>query len=402
MKKPIRSIKDALFDFCYRILMLGSNHRGLVRAPYGKEELKRVHEALRSQRLFRWNGKMVSEFEKSFADVYGVPHAVASTSGTSAIHIALGAMDIKEGDEIITTPITDMGTIVPILSQRATPVFADVDDSFNLNPTSLEQRITERTRAIIVVHVFGNPCNMDSILSIAKRYNLRIVEDCAQAQMSRYKGQLLGTIGDIGCYSFQESKHLTTGDGGMTISKNSEYGERMKLFADKGFDRKSSDQITYRFHAPNYRMNELTAAVGLAQLGKVAAVAKRRNQAGSMLTDMLSDLIGVRPAPVTPGGYHVFWAYPLYVEDVSIDSFIKILKDNHIPAGKHMTTPIYFKAASLQHFKPVANASRASDSGLCPKAESLHNHLAILWMNENWGEKQIQHVAKIIKMAVRN
>ena len=269
MKRLIRPFKDTLFDLCYRILMVGVRPKGLIRAPYGREELKLVHQALRSQRLFRWKGKMVSDFENAFADVFGVPHAVASTSGTSAIHVALGAMDIKDGDEIITTPITDMGTVVPILCQRATPVFADIDSSFNLSPRSIEQHITERTKAIIVVHAFGNPCDMDSIMSIAKQHNLLVVEDCAQANMSRYKGTFLGTIGDIGCFSFQESKHLTTGDGGMTITKNTAFGERMKLFADKGFDRKSNDEITYRFQAPNYRMNALTAAVGLAQLVKV-------------------------------------------------------------------------------------------------------------------------------------
>ena len=400
MKKLIGKIKDPLFDLCYRMLMAGANTKGLVRAPYGREELKLVHQALRSQRLFRWNGKMVAQFEEEFANAYGVPYAVASTSGTSAIHVALGALDIKQGDEIITTPITDMGTIVPILAQGAVPVFADIDDSYTISPTSIEQRISERTKAIIVVHVFGNPCDMDSIMSIAKRHNLTVVEDCAQIPMTNYKGKFVGTIGEMGCFSFQGSKHLTTGDGGMTITRDSAYGERMRLFADKGFDRNSKDQIVYRFQAPNYRMNELTAAVGLAQLGKVAAVVKRRNQVGTMLTELLSDVKGVRPAPVTRGGSHAYWAYPLYLEETDVNDFIDKMKAANIPAGAHMTVPVYFKAASLQANDTSAIASRTHDGGRCPQAESLFKHLVIVWVNENWNKEYIQQVVNTIKSSI--
>jgi len=396
MKKKITNkLKKPLFELCYRILMSGTKSKGMARTPYGVEELKLVHHALRSQRLFRWNGKMVNQFENEFANAYGVPHAVGSTSGTSAIHIALGALDLTDGDEIITSPITDMGTIVPILAERAVPVFADVDDSYTLSPESIEQRITDRTKAIIAVHVFGNPCDMDSIMSIAKRHNLPVIEDCAQAHMTDYKGKFLGTIGDMGCYSFQESKHLSTGDGGMSITSNSAYHERMKLFADKGFDRNSNDQVNYLFQSPNYRMTELTAAVGLAQLKKVRSVVKRRNQIGSKLTELLSGLEGVKPAPVTSGGSHSYWSYPLYLEKINVNDFLNEMKDSNIPAAAHMSTPVYFMAASLK------NASKSYDSGLCPNAESLYKHLVNFWINENWNDAHVQHVAEEIKKSVK-
>ncbi len=397
LKRIVRKLKEPLFDFCYRVLMSGTGSTGSTRTPYGTAELKRVHQALRSQRLFRGNGDRVSQFEKDFATAYGVPHAVASTSGTSAIHVALGSLDLEEGDEIITTSITDMGTIVPILAERAVPVFADIDDTYTLDPASLEERITERTRALLVVHLFGNPCDMDSIMSIARRHDLPVIEDCAQAHLTRYKGRFVGTIGEIGCFSFQESKHLTTGDGGMTITGNAAHGERMRLFADKGFDRNAPGPVKYRFQAPNYRMTELTAAVGLAQLEKVAEVVRSRNRIGTMLTERLAEMDGIKPAPITPGGEHSYWSYPLFLEEADVDAFLRGMKAAQVPAGAHMNTPVYLTAASL---RSENTGGTGSGSGPCPRAETLSRHLVNLWINENWDENRVEHVVKAIKTSV--
>jgi len=188
------------------------------RAPFDYRELKKLREALLSQNLCCIDGQMVRDLERRFAFAYGVPYGVASTSGTAAIHVALGALDLNPGDEVITAPITDMGTIIPIISQGAIPVFADIDRTYNMDPASVEQRITPRTKAIIAVHLFGNPCDMDAMVAVASRHKLPLIEDCSQAHWTHYKGRLVGTIGDIGCFSLQQSKHMTTGDGGMTIT----------------------------------------------------------------------------------------------------------------------------------------------------------------------------------------
>src|SRR6185436_12782879 len=177
----------------------------------GWEELRLIREALLSQNLCCIGGQMVTSLEREFASAYDAPYGVASTSGTAAIHVALGALDLNPGDEVITAPITDLGTIIPILSQNAIPVFADIDDTYNMDPADVERKITSRTRAIIVVHLFGNPCNMDAMVEIAKRHKIPLIEDCAQAHMAEYKGRYAGTLGDIGCFSFQQSKHMTTG-----------------------------------------------------------------------------------------------------------------------------------------------------------------------------------------------
>jgi len=202
LKKSQRIIKDSILNIIFGCLMIPTKRRR-GRVPFNAEELKLVYRALLSQNLCCIDGSMVPALEREFALSYGAPYAVASTSGTAAIHVALGALDLNPGDEVITAPITDLGTIIPILYQNAIPVFADIDHTYNMDPIDVERKITPRTRAIIVVHLFGNPCNMDALVEIAKRQNIPLIEDCSQAYMAKYKGQYVGTLGDIGCFSFQ-------------------------------------------------------------------------------------------------------------------------------------------------------------------------------------------------------
>src|SRR3990172_9509861 len=181
--------------------------------------------------------------------------------------------------------------------QNAIPVFADIDETYNMDPLDVERKITPRTRAILAVHLFGNPCDMDAIVEITKRHKIPLIEDCAQAHMAEYKGKKVGTIGDIGCFSFQQSKHMTTGEGGMAITSNKSYYERMKFFIDKGWARKGWGPRAYLFLSPNYRPTELIGAVGLAQLKKVNGVAQKRHDLGEYMTKLLSNVDGVTPPP---------------------------------------------------------------------------------------------------------
>jgi dTDP-4-amino-4,6-dideoxygalactose transaminase len=277
------------------------------RTPFSEECVALTAEAIRSQNLFGLGGPKVSAFEKAFAELYGMKHAVGSTSGTSAIHVAVGTVNPNPGDEIITAPITDGGSVVPIVYQNCIPIFADVDQTYNMDPADVESKITDRTAAIMVVHLFGNACNMDAMVDIARRHNIPLIEDCSQAHVTRYKGRYLGTWGDIAAYSLQQSKHLTTGDGGMTLTNRDDWAERMFLFRDKGWTRKPGwGARTYAFLAPNYRMTELQAAVGLPQIKTVRGVVEKRAELGSYLSDLISDLDGVSPPPVTPGSEHSY------------------------------------------------------------------------------------------------
>lgn len=408
LKKIKQKIKGSLEKRIYQFLMRNVKyHWG--RKPFDTEELRLLTEALVSQNLFGADGKMVNAFEKEFAAVYGLPYAVASTSGTAAIHTALGVLDLNPGDEVITAPITDLGTVIPILSLTAIPVFADIDHTYNMDPEDVERKITDRTRAIVVVHLFGNPCDMDAMVKIARKHRIPLIEDCSQAHVTEYKGKYVGTIGDIGCFSFQQSKHMTTGDGGMTITSNKTYYERMKLYVDKGFMRKGWGPRAYGFHAPNYRMNELTAAVGRAQLKKVKAVVQKRNEMGTLLTRLLSDTPGLTVAPVTEGAKHSYWQYPVLVQGVNLEAFAKemIAAQFWCSAG-YTGKPIYLCSESLTAKKtygtsqfpfnsPYASRSYEYKEGLCPKAEEVLTHLVTMPWDESMEMSRVEKAAQTYK-----
>lgn len=410
IKKVIRAsarrFKEPILGVLFRNLMRSS---GPGRRPFGADELRLLYDALRSQNLFGVDGNMVPSFEREFASTYGVPYAVASTSGTAAIHVALGALDLDPGDEVITAPITDLGTVIPILSQGAIPVFADVDDTYNMDPADVERKISPYTKAIIAVHLFGNPCDLDALKEVARRHRIALIEDCSQAHMARYKGQLVGTIGDIGCFSFQQSKHMTTGDGGMTITSNRAYAERMRLFADKGYARKGWGARAYLFHAPNYRMNELTGAVGRAQLRKLPAVVARRAALGKAMNALVADLPGVTPAPITSGAEHAFWMYPLKVDGPDIARVGEDLKKTGAPVLIGYTGKAIYLCSESLAAKKTYGRSRwpftireetkkyEYREGLCPRAEQLLTRLLCVAWDESWTEADLQRLASALR-----
>jgi perosamine synthetase len=206
------------------------------RQPFGPDDLKEVREALDSQDLFFLPGNKIAALEREFAAKYGVRHAVAATSGTAAVHMAVVALGAEPGDEIITSPVTDFGTVAGIIYQGLIPVFADwAPGTFNMDPAEVEKKIGPRTRGLIAVHLYGNPCDLDALAAISARHKIPLIEDCAQAYCTPYKGRWAGSIGDIGTFSMQQSKHLPTGEGGMCITNNAEYAQTMALFRDKGW-----------------------------------------------------------------------------------------------------------------------------------------------------------------------
>jgi perosamine synthetase len=410
--KFVEKIEGKVVDIACEVLMRGSKKKN-GRSPYNSQELKLVRKALYLQNLFSIDGQMIPSFEKEFAFAYNVPYAVASTSGTAAIHTALGALDLNSGDEVITAPITDMGTVAPILMQNAIPVFADIDDTFNIDPVDVERKITARTQAIIAVHLFGNPCNMDALVDIAKRHKIVLIEDCAQAHMTEYKGKKVGSIGDIGCFSFMQSKHMTTGEGGMTITSNKAYYERMKFFVDKGYARKGWGPRAYLFLAPNYRPTELVGAIGLAQLKKVGEVVKRRHELGEYMSTLISGIDGVKPAPVTLGAQHSYWLYPIVVDE-GIDSNLlakEISKDVAWASAGYTGKPIYLCSEALTEKKTYgksqcpfnckfASAQYEYKEGLCPCAEQGLKRLICLPLDETWTNEYVKHAADVLVKCV--
>ncbi|MCD6290735.1 MAG: DegT/DnrJ/EryC1/StrS family aminotransferase [Anaerolineae bacterium] len=383
-----------------------------ARTPFGEEEINLVTEAIRSQNLFGPSGGKVKQLEEEFARLYGVKHAVATTSGTAAIHTAIGAINPNPGDEIITAPITDAGSIVPILYQGCVPVFADVDETYNMDPADVERKITDRTAAILLVHLFGNAARVDVISEIARAHNIPLIEDCSQSHVIKYKGRYLGTWGDIGTFSFQQSKHMTTGDGGMTITNREDLAERMAWFRDKGWTRKPGIRH-YVLLGLNYRMTELQGAVGLAQVKKVRSVVERRMRLGHYLTELISDIDGLTPPITTEGSEHGYWLYALRTDAWSATSFALALSREGIGAGAGYTgEPIYLCMEPLSDRRTFGKSSYPFDGvynqhtveyvkGLCPRAEDALEHIVTIGINENYTEKDIGDVAGAIRKVAK-
>jgi dTDP-4-amino-4,6-dideoxygalactose transaminase len=279
-----------------------------------EEEIQYVAEAIRSGTLTSTKGKFTKQLEEEFATMTGTEYAYACTSGTAAIHCAVAAINPEPGDEIITTPITDMGALTPIVYQGAVPVFADVDpDTCNVTAETIEAVISERTRAIIVTHLFGNPCEMEAIMELASAKNIPVIEDCAQAYLAEYQGKVVGSIGDIGCFSLQQGKHITTGEGGLVTTNNPKYARHMYLFINKawGYGDKNPDHY---FLAPNYRMSELQGAVALAQLQKLREVVNNRVKTATQLNEKLAGIPGVALPKIPANATHTYWKHTLHID----------------------------------------------------------------------------------------
>ncbi len=249
----------------------------------------------------------------------GVDHAYACTSGTAAIHIAVAAINPEPGDEIITTSITDMGALTPILYQGAIPVFADVDPlTCNVTAETIEPESARKPRPSSSTHLFGNPCKMDEIMELANSRGIPVIEDAAQAFGAEYRGRKIGTIGAIGCFSLQQGKHITTGEGGLVVSNDPALARRAFLHVHKAWGYGDQNPDHY-FLALNYRMSELQGAVAAAQLPKLPGVVAARIETADRLTEMLTGVPGIQTPAVENGARHTYWKYCLRVDGDVID-----------------------------------------------------------------------------------
>lgn len=375
----------------------------------GKDELKEIIDVIDSGNMFRWGGTKVKQFEDDFARIMEKKYAVASTSGTAAIHVAVGMLNPSPGDEIITAPITDIGSVIPILYQTAIPIFAEVDpETLNLDPEAVEKNVTSKTKAIMPVHLFGSPCDMDAINDIAKRHGLTVIEDCSQSHFCTYKGKFVGTLGDIGTFSLQQSKHITAGDGGITVTDNEEFGIRGTLFADKGWQRADYGPRRYVVFGPNYRMNELTGAVACAQLRRGQDIVAGRRRNGDLLTQLIQDVAAVRPQKLLDGCQHGYWLYGLIVHKnapFTADEFSKAMRAEGLSASPHyIGKPIFLchEAVRTQtlfgdsHFPfdhPNARKGITYDETTCPITQDVLNRLITLPMSEFYTEEDVRDIA---------
>lgn len=361
------------------------------------EEKKAVLEVLDSGNLSTFvaspgenflGGKKIREFEERFADHIGTKFAVAFNSATSALHAAVVAVGVNPGEEVIVPPYTFTSTATCVLMHNSIPVFSDVKiDTYCLDPVKLKNAITFLTRAIIPVHLFGHPCDMDEIMNIARENNLKVIEDCAQAPGATYKGKKVGTIGDCGIFSFQETKNITTGEGGMLVTNNEDIVKVAQMVRNHGeviLPTLKSRTYKSEILGWGYRMTELEAAIGIVQLVKLDKMNEERIKLAEYLTEKIHLINGLKH---TRHDYvkHVYYVYSFSYDEEKIgiprEKFCEAMRAEGIPCYGGYVKPLYLnplyterRAFAFKHY----NGNAKYEKGICPVTELLNEKLLVM------------------------
>lgn len=306
-------------------------------------------------------GKFVGQFEENFANKYEIDFAVSVTNGTAALHLALVALNIGYGDEVILPSLTFAATINAVLYTGAIPVIVDVEkESFCIDPNAIEQHISPKTKAIIPVHLYGQVCQMDKIMVIAQNHNLKVIEDCAEAQGAQFRNQFVGSMGDIGCFSFFGNKIMTTGEGGMCTTRRPELNQKMRLLRDHGMD-KSKGAYYHSAIGFNYRMTNMQAAIGVAQLERIDDIQKKRLELEKAYVEHLKDYVCFIPQKSYDDRQKVCWLVSFLFEHPSFnrDSLINRLKKQNVDAR-----PFFIPMHEMEIYKKYAKTE-------CPNSSYL-------------------------------
>jgi dTDP-4-amino-4,6-dideoxygalactose transaminase len=301
----------------------------IAKPAIGKEEEREVLKVLRSGMIAQ--GRWVERFEKEFAKYIGTKYAIQTTSGTTALHLALLALGIGNGDEVITTPFTFVATSNAILYTGARPVFVDIDENtFNIDPDLIEKKITKRTKAILVVHLYGLPADMTKINKIAKKYHIDVIEDAAQAHGATYKNRKVGSIGKLGCFSFYATKNMTTGEGGMVTTNSYKLAQKVRALRNHGMIKLD---YKYPFLGYNYCPTNMAAALGLTQLKKLDSLNAKRERNAKYFISKLKNTKGIVLPKLFPDRIHVFHQFTIRVTKdfpISRELLIKHFEKNGI------------------------------------------------------------------------
>lgn len=377
---------------------------------WGEAELARLGAMVLQPSLFYWNGAQTAALLGEFRKHYPLTYAFACSSGTASLHIAVAALRLRPGDEVIVPAITDMGSVIGILYQQAVPVFADLEPhTYNLDPADVRRRITPKTRAIMAVHLAGNPCELAALSALAREHGLALIEDCAQAWGALYRGQPVGLVGDFGCYSFNDYKHVSCGDGGIVATNSERLGAGLSKWGDKSYDRVKGGRDPEEL-APNYRMSEPQAAVAAAQLTKLTDLVARRHRAGSLLTELLTGTPGLHLPQVAPGDTHSYWFYLLRIDLARFNATRAELVAAWNAEGVAVTAgyiprPVY-RYPVFQNHNFFGGAWPVRDSGLttmdyravsCPVAEAILDDCVVVKINEAMSDAYIEKVARALR-----
>ena len=356
----------------------------------GEEELKNVIEAVKSGWVSS-KGKFIEEFENLFAKYVNVKYGVATSNGTAALHLALAALSIGPHDKVVVPDLTFAATINAVLYAGAKPVIVDIDPNYwCLSPSKLREAITSRTKAIIPVHLYGHPCDMDAIMEVAVRHGLYIIEDAAEAHGAEYKGRRVGSFGHIACFSFYGNKIITTGEGGMCLTNDEELAEKMKILRDHGMD--PSKRYWHNVVGFNYRMTNLQAALGVAQLSKIERFIEKKKRIARLYAEELSSIEGITLHPEMPWAKCVYWLYSVLINEektgITRDKLAEKLQNYGIE-----TRNCFYPLHEMCPYQKYANLSYPASTTISSKGLSLPSSVKL-------SEEDINYITQKIKEAI--
>ena len=364
---------------------------------------KGIAEMYQSGKWYRNTGKFCEEFEAMYAELVGSKYCLATASGTTALIVALHASGVDAGDEVLVSPYTFIATYNSIFNLKALPVFVDTDpETFLMDPSKIEACITERTTAILPVHIYGLPCDMDAINAIAKKHNLKVIEDACQAWSATYRGKNAGTLGDLGCFSFQNSKHLPAGEGGAIVGENEQTMDFCRSYHDCGRQYGSiKSDSRYPIRGGNYRMQQVQALVLMSQMKRFADDAKLREENAAYLDVKLDEIPGVIPhKPVNGAEKGAFHMYPFRFikkdfNNISRDTFIKALRAEGIPAsngyGQQNKDGLIEEALGSRGYQRLFGAERLDkwrEENVLPGNDLLSKEAVTIYQNVLLGNKE--------------
>lgn len=356
-----------------------------------------ILEPLKSGRVASWSGTKGAEFEARWASWAGAPHAVSCSSGTAALHIALVALGIRPGDEVIVPSHTFVSTSLAVIHAGAVPVFCDSSDDQTIDARAIEPLVTSRTRAVIVVHLYGIVCDMDRIMPIARRHGLKVVEDCAQCIGGEIRGRKAGTFGDAGCFSFSMSKHISTGgEGGMIVTADAEVARTCRSLRDYGREQEGPGRASHVRIGFNYRLTEIQSIIGINELARLDAWnLPRRTGYAKIYDHAFSQQYGIRALPCnSPERRNAYWKYPLQLDLEKLacggEEIRAALAAEGIPDAGGLWPETYDE--------PVFS----DRSGMrCPNAEAVRNRTIVFALPPTWERSHIETCAAAMKKVLR-
>ena len=347
----------------------------------GTNEVRAVPDAIMSGIIAE--GPRVADFEQAFADHIGVEHAIAVNSGTAALHAALLAHEIGEGDEVITTPFTFIATSNSIFFTGAKPIFADIEyDTFNINPDAIMEKITPKTKAILPVHLYGHPAEMNAIMEIAEDHDLAVIEDACQAHGAVYDGKKVGSFG-TGTFSFYPTKNMTTSEGGMITTNDQNVADRARMIRSHG----SKQRYVHEMLGYNFRMTDISASIGLVQLKKLGDFTTKRQNNAEYLSKGLKGIDGITIPTVRQNCEHVFHQYTIRTDDR--DELVQMLNENSVGTGVYYPIPT--------HKQPFYQELGYNET--LPESERAANEVVSLPVHPSVSQNELDIIIDLIKGA---